>query len=98
MRHGAETWGNTDGRPGSPRTLPQMQCGVAEEMVDAQELGESSGLCVGTLACQDGISQSLVLLVHDLIEYSFVEAMGRAIEAQSRRRERGDDALSFCLQ
>ncbi len=54
-------------------------------MIDDQKLWERSRLCISTLVGQDGVAQSLVLLVHHLIEYSFVESMGRAVEAQSRR-------------
>ena len=54
------------------RGLPKPQSRITQQMIDDQKLWERSRLCIGSLAGQDGVAQSLVLLVHHLIEYSFV--------------------------
>ena len=46
-------------------------------MIDAQELGESSRLCIGTLAGQDRISQSAMITLlpqnKDIARYEIID-------------------------
>ncbi len=75
--------------------LTQTKCGVAKEMIDAEELGESSSLCIASLARGYHISQSAVITIDNFFQEGFVETMRRAVEAQSGRRETpGEYALS----
>jgi len=55
-------------------------------VVDGQKLWESSRIGISRLAGEDGISKSLVILVHHFVQECLVEQMRRIVEAQTAGR------------
>jgi hypothetical protein len=64
-------------------------------MVDEKELGEGAARGVGFLSGENGVTEPRVVCREELLKEGAVKEVSRLVEAQSARREGGDDALSF---
>ncbi len=65
------------------RRLPHLHRGVAEELVDGEELGHEAGLGVGPLRGEDRVAEPLVVAADELRHHRPVELVRRPVEAQA---------------
>jgi hypothetical protein len=63
--------------------LTDLRSGVAEEVVDGEELGHETGLRVGSLRGEEGVSEALVVSGGDLGHEGAVVLVGGAVEGES---------------
>jgi hypothetical protein len=80
------------------RRPSQLEGGIAEEVVDRDELGESAGGGVAALGGEDGVPEPFVPLLKESFEQELVHPMGGSVEAQTAGREGGDGATGFGFQ
>src|SRR3990172_339398 len=92
-------------RPGaavkSSRGFPLSADGhgrVAEEVIDGEKVGERTGFRVSPLGGQNGVAQTRVRAVEDLLQEQLVELVRRRVQAQPARGERGNRSLALSLQ
>src|SRR3990172_753588 len=83
--------------PHAPK-LSQPEGGIAEEVIDGEKLGERTAFRVSPLGGQNGVAQTRVRLVEDLLQEQLVELVRRRVQAQPARRERGNRSLALGLQ
>jgi len=65
--------------------LSNRKCGVAEEMIDREQLGEGAGLGVSLLGFEHGVAEPLVASVEELVDERFLVAFGRLVQAETAR-------------
>src|SRR3990172_1048809 len=71
---------------------------VTEEVIDGEKVGERTGFRVSPLGGQNGVSQTWVRVVEDLLQEQLVKLVCRRVQAQPARGERGNRSLALSLQ
>lgn len=84
-------------RKGCGAQLSKSECGVSEQVKDAQKFGKGSALRIVGLCGHQRVADALVFSGKDLRQQRLVEDLSRPVETEAARRERGDGPLAFGL-
>ena len=69
--------------------LSNLKCGVAEEVIDGEQLGKSAGLGISLLGFEHGVAESLVASVEKLVHERFLVTLRGLVQAETARGESG---------